>query len=201
MPKAKARTATAKIYGVVGSDEAEVKRTGAALAEELKPADGGDFGLEVIDGNAEGADHAAARIRSAIEALQTMPFFGGAKLVWFKNVNFLADNVLGRSAAVQDALEGLTDALDQDLGDGVIFLLTTTELDKRRSFYKSFAKKADVQIFDRLDSTRSGWEEEATELVLKHAKKKGVQFEDDALVLFVLLTGGDTRQIENELEK
>ncbi len=38
MPKAKARTATAKIYGVIGSDEAEVKRTGAQLAEEIEAA-------------------------------------------------------------------------------------------------------------------------------------------------------------------
>lgn len=201
MPKAKARTATAKIHGVVGSDEAEVKRAGAALAEELKPADGGDFGLEVIDGSADNVEQAATKIRSAVEALQTLPFFGGAKLVWFKNVNFLADNVLGRSTTVQEALEELTAALNQDPSDGITFLLTAVEVDKRRSFFKSFAKKAEIQVFDGIDSTRSGWEEEATELVLKHAKKKGLQFEDEALVLFVLLTGGDTRQIENELEK
>jgi DNA polymerase-3 subunit delta len=201
MPKAKARTATAKICGVVGSDEAEVKRTGAQLAEELRPQDAGDFGLEVIDGAVDNADQAAIKIRSTIEALQTIPFFGGAKLVWLKNANFLADNVLGRSAAVQDALEELAGALNQDLGEGTAFLLTAIEVDKRRSFYKSFAKKAEVQIFDGIDSTRSGWEEEATEIVRKHAEGKGLQFEDDALVLFVLLTGGDRRQIENELEK
>ena len=201
MPKTKTRTSTASIYGVVGSDEAEVKRVGAALAEKLKPADAGDFGLEIIDGHVEVADQAATKIRSTVEALQTMPFFGGGKLVWLKNATFLADSVLGRSAAVQEALEGLTDVLAQDLGDGVAFLLTAVEVDKRRSFYKSFAKKAEIQIFDGIDSTRSGWEEEATELVQKHARKQGLQFEDEALVLFVLLTGGDTRQIENELEK
>ena len=201
MPKAKASTATAKIYGVVGSDEAEVKRVGAGLAEELTPPDGGDFGLEVIDGAVDNADQGATKIRSTVEALQTMPFFGGAKLVWLKNANFLADNILGRSAAVQEALEELTDVLGQDLGDGVTFLLTAVEVDKRRSFYKSFAKNAEIQIFDGIDSTRSGWEEEATEIVRKHAKQKGLQFEDEALVLFVLLTGGDRRQIENELEK
>ena len=201
MPKAKTRTAAARIYGVVGSDEAEVKRTGAALAEELKPEDAGDFGVEMIDGAVDNADQAATKIHSTVEALQTLPFFRGAKLVWLKNANFLADNVLGRSAAVQDALEQLTDTLGQDLGDGVVFLLTAVEVDKRRSFYKSFAKKAEIQIFDAIDSTRSGWEEEATALVHKYAKQKGLQFDDEALVLFVLLTGGDTRQIENELEK
>ncbi len=167
----------------------------------MRPQDAGDFGLEVIDGAVDNADQAATKIRSTVEALQTIPFFGGAKLVWLKNANFLADNILGRSAAVQDALEQLADTLNQDLGGGTAFLLTAVEVDKRRSFYKSFAKNAEIQIFDGIDSTRSGWEEEATEIVRKHAEAKGLQFEDDALVLFVLLTGGDRRQIENELEK
>src|SRR5213596_2333025 len=62
-------------------------------------------------------------------------------------------------------------------------------------------KRAELQVFDRLDSGRAGWEEEATEIVRLRAKKRKLQFDDDALDLLVLLTGGDTRQIENELEK
>src|SRR5262249_54928845 len=54
---------------------------------------------------------------------------------------------------------------------------------------------------DRLDSGRAGWEEEATEIVRGRAQKRKLQFAEDALDLFVLLTGGDTRQVENELEK
>src|SRR5437762_12598558 len=91
--------------------------------------------------------------------------------------------------------------LDRGIGSEVTFLISTTEVDKRRSFYKTLVKHADVQVFDRLDSSRGGWEEEATEIVRRRAKKRKLQFDDDALDLFVLLTGGDTRQIENELEK
>jgi len=74
-------------------------------------------------------------------------------------------------------------------------------VDKRRSFYKRLAKRAEMQTFDRLDSTRSGWEEQASEIVRSRARKRKLQFDDAALDFFVLLTGGDTRQIENELEK
>jgi DNA polymerase-3 subunit delta len=80
-------------------------------------------------------------------------------------------------------------------------LISATEIDKRRAFYKTLVKQAEVQVFDRLDSGRAGWEEEATEIVRRHAKKRKLQFDDAALDLFVLLTGGETRQIENELEK
>ena len=203
MPKAKSKTAApvSTIYAVVGSDESEVKRTAAELAEKLRPAAAGDFGLEVIDGAADNAEQAAARVRSTIEALQTLPFFGGAKLVWLKNANFLGDNTIARAASVQSALEQLSDTLDLDLPDGVTFLVSATEVDKRRSFYKSLTKRAELQVFERLDSTRSGWEEEANELVRARAETLGLQFDDEALDLFVLLTGGDRRQIDNELEK
>src|SRR6266478_3841085 len=201
MPKAKPQAATANIYAVVGSDEAEVKRVAAELATNLTPPEAGDFGLEIIDGVAENAEHAAARIRSEIEALQTLPFFGSTKVVWLKNANFLGDDQKARSAAVQSALEELSELLDRGIGSDITFLISATEVDKRRGFYKTLVKRAEVQVFDRLDSGRAGWEEEATEIVQRHAKKRKLQFDDDALDLFVLLTGGDTRQIENELEK
>src|SRR5437660_11652066 len=96
MPKAKTKAECANIYAVVGSDEAEVKRVAAELAAKLTPPGAGDFGLEVIDGAADHAEQAAARIRSTIEALQTLPFMGGGKLVWLKNANFLGDSPIGR---------------------------------------------------------------------------------------------------------
>jgi len=201
MPKAKTKAATGNIYAVVGSDESEVKRVAAELATRLMPPGAGDFGMEVIDGATDNAEQAAAQIRSTIEALQTLPFFGGSKLVWLKNANFLGDDQKARSTTVQSALEELSDLVAANLGPDVIFLISATEVDKRRSFYKSLVKRADMQIFDRLDSSRSGWEEEATEIVRGRAKKRDLQFDDDALDLFVLLTGGDTRQIDNELEK
>ena len=201
MPKAKTKAASANTYAVLGSDEAEVKRVAAELASNLTPPGAGDFGLEVIDGAADNVDQAEGRVRSAIEALQTLPFFGSTKVVWLKNVNFLGDDQKARSAAVQSALEELSQLVDSGFGPGIILLISATDLDKRRSFYKTLVRRAEVQVFDRLDSTRGGWEEEALEMVQQRAKKRKLQFDDDALDLFVLLTGGDTRQIDNELEK
>jgi DNA polymerase-3 subunit delta len=201
MPKAKAKTTESNIHAVVGSDESEVKRVAAELAAKLTPPDAGEFGVEVIDACADNVDQAVSKIRLAIEALQTLPFFGGGKLVWLKNANCLADSPIGRSAAVLSALEDLAELLDAGLGEGVMLLISATETDKRRSFYKTLGKRAELEVIDRLDSSRAGWEEEATEIVRRRAKTRKLQFEEEALDLFVLLTGGDTRQIENELEK
>jgi DNA polymerase III subunit delta len=201
MPKGKAKAASAKIYAVLGSDESEVKRVAAEIASNLTPPGAGDFGLEIIDGAADNADQAEARVRSAIEALQTLPFFGTTKVVWLKNVNFLGDDQKARSAAVQSALEELSELVDSGFGPGATLLISAIDVDKRRSFYKTLLKRAEAQVFDRLDSSRGGWEEEALEMVQQRAKKRKLQFDQDALDLFVLLTGGNTRQIDNELEK
>ena len=98
-------------------------------------------------------------------------------------------------------MEELSEVVDSGFGPGITLLISAIDVDKRRSFYKTLLKRAEVQVFDRLDSGRSGWEEEAREVVQQRAKKRKLQFDEDALDLFVLLTGGDTRQIDNELEK
>lgn len=191
----------ATIQAVLGSDESEVKRVAKVLADEMTPAGGGDFACDLVDGTAANADDAANRIRKTVDALLTFPFFGGEKLVWLRNANFLGDNVMGRAAAVQEALEGLQSTLESGLGNGIRFLLSASEVDKRRSFYKSLAKRGAVQVFDSLDTSRAGWEEGAMELALELAKPLGIRFEEDALELLAVRTGGDRRTLISELEK
>src|ERR1051326_1948545 len=87
VPKGKTKAATANVHAIVGSDEARVKREAAELAQKLAPAEAGEFGLEMIDGAADNVEGAANAIRSTIAALQTIPFFGGGKLVWLKSAN------------------------------------------------------------------------------------------------------------------
>ena len=198
MPKPKA--AASNITAVVGSDEGTVKARARELAGQLAPEDAGEFGVEIIDGAADNAATGAARVHETIAALQTLPFFGG-KLVWLKSANVLADSPIGRSNGVLEALEALLTLLQNGLAPEVRFLLSATETDKRRTFYKSLSKLADLHVFDKLDSSKNGWEEEAAVLVEQRANARGLEFSGEASELFTLLTGGDTRQIDNELEK
>ena len=192
---------TSQIYAVVGSDEGAVKSRARELARQLTPKDTGDFGQDLIDGAADNADQAVSRIHSAIEAIQTLPFFGPGKLVWLKDVNFGGDTVTGRSAQVIAALDQLQQFLSAGMPSGVVFLLSASEIDKRRSFYKSITKVATVENFDRIDTSRSGWEEEAESLARGLAAERGLIFQPEALEVFVRLAGADTRQLRNELEK
>src|SRR5437773_8251604 len=199
MPKTKA--ATENIRAIVGSDEARVKREAAELGKQLAPAEAGEFGLEIIDGAADNVDGAATAIRSAIAALQTLPFFCDGKLVWLKSAYFLSHDVKRTSANVMEPLAELGAILSGGLPNDVTFLVSAIDPDKRRSFYKTLTKLADIQIFDEPDLNRSGWEENAGEIVRAEAKKRGLEFEEEALELFVLSTGGDSGVVANELEK
>jgi len=189
-----------QIHAVVGSDDGEVKAAARALATKLTP-EGGDMACDIVDGAVQYVDDAVAKIHSTIEALLTFPFFGGEKLVWLKSCSFLADDQMGRSESVIEALQRLTETLSGGVPETTRFLLSAVGVDKRRTFYKTLSKVAKVQVFDKLDASKSGWEESAAELVGELARERGLRLAGAASDLFVLSTGGDRRTIVNELEK
>jgi DNA polymerase-3 subunit delta len=191
--------ASAPIHAVLGTDDVEVKRVARELATTLAGA--GEFGTEIIDGEVDDSGEAAHRVNQAIEALNTFGFFGGEKLVWLKNANFLADDRTGSSQTTLDAVQRLSDLLVKGLPDGTRFLLSAGAVDKRRSFYKTLGKVAEVQLHDRLDNTRQGWEEAAGLLVTERARARGLALDEEAQEVFTMFTGGDRRTIENELDK
>jgi DNA polymerase-3 subunit delta len=197
----KSKAAATQICSIVGSDEAEVKRVAREYAGRMTPEGGGDFAVDTIDGVADNADQAAGKIHQTIEALLTFPFFGGEKLVWLKSANFLADTPAGKSAAVTEALEKLAETLSGGLPESTRFLLSAIDVDKRRTFYKGLAKLGKVEVFDKVDSGKSGWEEEAAALAREQAGRHTLNFSAEALEIFTFSTGGDRRVMENELEK
>ena len=198
MPAAKTNSAVS-VQAIVGSDDGGVSSAARELAAQLSPE--GEFDTETIDGVAANADEAADRIESTIQALLTFPFFGGGKLVWLKNATFLADDPTGRSETVLGALEKLTATLQEGLPNGTVFLLSASPIDKRRSFYKSLGKLGKVQVIDAVDTSKPGWEEAAAGLVRNGATDRDLSLSERSAELIALMTGGDRRQIDSELNK
>ena len=127
--------------------------------------------------------------------------FGNDKVVWLRNANFLGDNVTGRSQRTEAGVESLRSTLEKGLPSGVKFLLTAQGVDKRRAFWKFIEKAAEVQVFDRIDTSGDGWQDQVAALVTTRASELGLDFEPDALAVFVHLAGEQSQQIGNELEK
>jgi DNA polymerase-3 subunit delta len=186
---------------IVGTDDLVVKERAQELVREHTPPDAGDFGVEVIEGYGENVDSVCRILRNTLEAVQTMPFFGGGKVVWLKSTNILADTVTARAQDTVKMVEHLTDCLKAGLPADIHFILTAADVDKRRSAWLTFKSIANVEIYDAIDTTKAGWEEQVIPIVQERAADYAMRFDTDALHLFVMLAGEQSRQIENELEK
>lgn len=99
------------VYAVLGTDEGRVAEEAAGLFNELTPPDADEFANDLIDGTAANAEDAYQACAQAIEALQTIGFFGAAKVVWLKGANFLADDRTGGAARTKEGVDALLDVL------------------------------------------------------------------------------------------
>ena len=200
MPPPKKSTAS-QVSVLMGTDEARVKEAALMLVRSLTPPEAGDFSNDIIDGTADNAEHAGRICSNVCMALQMLPFFGGTKVVWLKDANFLADTQTGRAQDAVEGFERILDVVESGLGSDVRFVISATGIDKRRSAYKRISKLASFEIFDKPDTSKSGWEGPVLAVASRKAKELGITFESGALELLVQMAGDDTRQMENELEK
>lgn len=189
------------IHGVFGTDEGRVAEEALALFNKLKPKGGDEFTNDIVEGVADDSEHAFQISARAVEAIQTIGFFGGAKVVWLKDASYLGDDRTGGAERAKAGVENLLDCLKAGIPDEVQVLISARAIDKRRGFYKWLQKNATVKAYDKIDVSRNGWEEQVGALVLRRSKGMDLAFDDEALDLFVQLAAEDTRQIGNELEK
>lgn len=189
------------LHVFTGSDEGRVAEAALLAARRLTPPDAGDFGQDVIDGVAENAEGAAKAVYRSIEALRTISFFGGGKVVWLRNVNFLADTVTGRAVETVEAVTHLGEVLEAGLPPGVIFILSAPGMDKRKSFYNLLKKTAKIEIFDKVDTSKGGWEGRLAPLVQQRARALGLLLGKAEAEYLIHLVGEDTRRLDSELEK
>lgn len=189
-----------QIFAFFGTDEAQVKESAVRLSQKIAPPDD-EFGLEIVQGGADNAEHACRIVANTIEAIQTLPFFGGDKVVWLQDASFLADNQTGKAESVLDAVDSLGKLLESGLPPDVKFIISASEVDKRRSFYKKLSKIGEVKIFDKVDIKKAGWETDVMAWVSARAPKFGLEFSGGALERFVSMVGAETRVLESEMEK
>ncbi|MEZ7955663.1 MAG: DNA polymerase III subunit delta [Rubritalea sp.] len=198
-----ATSAKSNIHLIHGTDDGAVSEAAIKLFNQLKPAEGDDFANDIIDGNADNAEHAHQICLETIQALLTLPFFGGAKVVWLKRATFMGTDRTGEAARAKEGVESLLEILEagSGIGDDIHFIISASAIHKSRRFFKYLKTNANLIEHNKLDTSKEGWEEQVALLVEKRAATLKLNFEPDAMDLFVALAGEDTRQIKNELEK
>jgi len=160
----------------------------------------GEFDQEIIEATAENADHVTRILARLREALQTLPFFGGAKVVWLKDCNFLGDGRLSEAASVTAAVGGLAAELQRFSWEQVRLLISAGKVDRRRAFYKMVQAVGAQEVHESLSAAKD-WEVLAERFARDEFARHGQTIEPAALVELVAAVGPHLRTLAAEVEK
>lgn len=185
---------------ICGDDEFSVKQRARKLYDQWCGELGG-MDHEIVEATCSNAGQALEALRKLWAALNTLPFFGGAKVVWLKDCNFLGDERTATSAAVTEALGELAADLKSFRWTGVRLLISSSKADKRRVLVKWLEASGTVEMFQALSADDKDWATKAESEVLRALKAVQREIRDDALGELVSRVGPNLRSLANEVEK
>jgi len=199
MPPAAAKSA-APVLLVFGEDEFAVKQRARQIYQQWTEELGG-MDHEIVDAAVNNSGEALKALAKLREALQTLPFFGGGKVIWFQNCNFLADDRTGSSAAVTETLAEIAQELKEFAWQNVRLLISAAKVDKRKVFYKTLDKLGTVEAFAGWSVDDRDWASQAESWVLKAIRTRSKEISDEALGELISRVGPNARQLDTEVEK
>lgn len=191
--------ATKNFAFICGPDDFMVNRLGSARFETLAAEAGADeFAREVVSGFAANVDEVATAVNRFREAVLTLPMFSGRRVVWFKDVNFLADTVTGRAEGTLAQVEAMQEMLAKVNAADVTIVITAAPVDRRRAFPKWCEGHADFMLTGG-DGESAG--EALTAVAWDEARANGTTFAEGALELLLAKVGANTRLLTEETRK
>jgi DNA polymerase-3 subunit delta len=190
--------AAKKFTFICGSDDYLVGRAGKERFDALATEITDEFAREVINGFAANVGEVEAAVNRFRDAVQTVSMFGGKRLVWLKDVNFLADTVTGRAESTLELVEDLQQILENVNPDETAVLVTAAPIDRRRSFPKWCEKNADFALVGGDADSAS---EALAGVALAEAKSLGASFAPGAVELMLAKIGPNTRLLVEETRK
>ncbi|TVP81207.1 MAG: DNA polymerase III subunit delta [Puniceicoccaceae bacterium] len=182
---------------ICGDDDYLVTEKGRAWFRAQAEGVADDLSKEVVDGRAANVAEVADAIQRFVSAVQTLSLFGERKVVWLKDVNFMADSPTGRAQGTLDLLDEMKAVLAGLDPAAVAVLITAQPVDKRRSFYKWCQKTADFTVLAAgKDSVQV-----CLGLIEQECAAAGLRMTRGAMELLIGKVNGHTRLIVEETRK
>jgi len=183
-----------------GDDDFAVQRRARQVFDEWRGANAG-ADEEILDAGAANTEEALKALRRLWESLQTLPFFGGTKSIWFRGCNFLGEDRVSEAQAVVETVAELAKDLGAFRWDGVRLLLSAGKIDRRRGFYRAVEKLATVEHFPGLSAEDRDWRDKAETLAAGELRAMGRRVDGEALSALVEQVGANARQLASEVQK
>lgn len=190
---------------VAGKDEYLVERDGRAFFDQAKTAAGKDADAEILSGVIMRVDDALEIERRFQETVQTLSMFGGKRVVWLRNLNWIADSAQARSEDVKKSLERILEVAQKATAE-VSIIISATPYDGRRKDLVQLKAVADEFVihasaakgpFDKTDAQG----DMQADLAEKHLKALGAKFDRGVPAAIVARVGQSTRLVLVECEK
>jgi DNA polymerase-3 subunit delta len=183
---------------ICGGDDFLVGRLGRERFDDMAREVTDEFSREVISGFAGNIGEVTTAVNRFRESVQTVSMFGGRRVIWLKDVNFLADTVTGRAEGTLKVVEDLQQILAGLNPAETAVLVTAAPVDRRRAFPKWCEKNAD---FTLVGGDGEGAAEALAGVAVSEARRLGVTLDADALGLLLARVGANTRLLIEEVNK
>ena len=183
-----AAKSSAPVLLVFGDDDFAVKQRSRQVYQQWTEELGG-MDHEIIDASVGNSGEALRVIGKLREALQTLPFFGGGKVIWLKDCNFLGDERTASSQAVTETLGELAQELKEFSWQNVRLLLSAGKVDKRKVFYKALDKLGSVESFAGWSVDDRDWADQAELWAQKALRSRQKEISDEALAELISRVG------------
>ena len=122
------------LHVVLGDDDYLVRQRAKEIYDDHCKAFPDDLSREIIDGRADRVEDVEKILNEARSACQTLSLFGGGKLVWINEANFLNQTKTGAAQGSKDALEAAKPFLE-NLGESKL-ILSACPIHRNHTFIK-----------------------------------------------------------------
>jgi DNA polymerase-3 subunit delta len=200
MPPAAVPGSSGNLVLICGDDEFGVKQRARQLFQQWS-AEWAGMDHETIDAQSANSGEALAALDRLREAMQTLPFFGSGKVIWFQNCNFLGDERAASTQVVTESLAGLIQDFKTFPWKEVRLLISSGKVDKRKAFYKAVEKLGSVESFSGWSIDDRDWSMEAESAASRQVRSLKRNISPEALSQLVTFVGPNARQLSSEVEK
>ena len=185
---------------VSGPDDFLAGRMAKEVWADMKREVQDDFSIEIIDAQAGKVEEVATAVNRFREAVQTLGLFGGRRVVWLKNVSFLADSQTGKAEGTIALCEDLREILESLNPEDVGVLISASPVDRRKKFPKWLEKASDYRATGGLDSKGKGVEA-LKAAMQEECRRMEVTIAEDVAGMLISKVNGNARLLIEEVRK
>ena len=185
-----------QLHAIVGDDDFLVRQKAKEIFDSLIEHYPDDLSREIVDGRADRVDDVELILKETRSAVETLSLFGGGKLVWLNEMNFLNQSRVGASQGAKDALETIKETFER-LGEDNQVILSACPVHRNHSFVKWLQKSS------RYEDVSKGEKGDAAfrRTVSDAAKEYGVSYAQGAVDMLAAKIGANTRLAAEETQK